>query len=309
MVAAAKEPAYPLTGLPLKGLPPEQVALAARPALVVKIDNAPKARPQAGINQADVVVEEQVEGGITRLATIFHSQDADAVGPVRSARSTDLAIMAPLQRPLFAYSGANAAFEGLVRAAPVTNVGHSALPGAYRRQRGRPAPYNLFSSTLSLRAGFTGTPPIPLFNYRPMGAAARGKGVADARGVHIEYRVIVTTIAEYAWNGQVWQRTQNGTPHLDAAGVQVAPANVVVQFVPYRDTGLRDQSGAAVPEAELVGEGEVWVLTGGKVLKGRWSKASPEAVTTYVDGAGSPVLLAPGQTWVELVPPGQAQLS
>ena len=77
----------PTSGAPLTGLAITDPAKVARPALIVKIDNAPKGRPQEGINQADVVVEEGVEGGITRLAAIFHSQDIGEVGPIRSARS------------------------------------------------------------------------------------------------------------------------------------------------------------------------------------------------------------------------------
>src|SRR5688500_2411294 len=98
----------PTSGAPLTGLAVTDPAKVARPALIVKLDNAPKGRPQEGINQADVVVEVGVEGGITRFAAIFHSQDIPEVGPIRSARSTDIAIASELNRPLFAYSGATA---------------------------------------------------------------------------------------------------------------------------------------------------------------------------------------------------------
>src|SRR6202023_2878882 len=110
------------------------------------IDNAPRARPQIGLVQADVVVEEQVEGGVTRFAAIFQSQDVSRVGPVRSARSTDIALVANLDRPLFAYSGANARFLQLVHAAPLVDVGVDADPGIYARDFTRPSPYNLFSN-------------------------------------------------------------------------------------------------------------------------------------------------------------------
>src|SRR4029078_2856885 len=107
-------PAVDATAAPLTGLPRDPAA-PVRAALIVKIDNAPKARPQAGINDADIVVEEGVEGGVTRFATLFHSKDAASVGPVRSARSTDLLFAQQLGRPLFSYSGANAVFAELVR--------------------------------------------------------------------------------------------------------------------------------------------------------------------------------------------------
>ena len=101
---------------------------------------------------------------------------------------------------------------------------------------------------------------------------------------------------------------QNGTAHVDAGGTQIVPANVVVQFTRYRDTGERDQSGTVVPEADLVGSGEAWVFSDGQLVKGGWSKASDEAVTSYSDSKGRPIALLPGSTWVVLLPPGQASV-
>ncbi|HET9769741.1 MAG TPA: DUF3048 domain-containing protein, partial [Acidimicrobiia bacterium] len=109
--AAPNVPAAPTTAAsPLTGLPMD-IKRSKRPALVVKIDNAPKARPQVGLNQADVVFEEGVEGGITRFAALFHSEESKPVGPVRSARTTDIKLLSALRHPLFAYSGANATFQ------------------------------------------------------------------------------------------------------------------------------------------------------------------------------------------------------
>src|SRR5207237_6439864 len=115
-----------------------------------KIDNEAPARPQAGLNQADVVFEEQVEGGDTRLAAVFQSADADPVGPVRSTRSTDIAIIAELNRPLYAFSGGNQVFLAQIRAAPIIDVGADVQPGPYLRTGGHPAPHNLFNRTAIL---------------------------------------------------------------------------------------------------------------------------------------------------------------
>lgn len=297
------------TGGPLTGLPVDP-SRAGRPLLIVKVDNAPKARPQAGINEADVVVEEEVEGGVTRFATFFHSRDAPSVGPVRSARSTDVFLATPLNRPLFAYSGANAAFQSLIARSPLVDVGVDRFPADYRRQRGRPAPYNQFSATASLFAHAPpgSVPPPRLFSFRSVGQPADAAGASPARGVGVQFRGVIVTSVQYLWDpaSATWTRSQDGGPHLDTAGAQVAPRNVVVQLVDYRDTGFRDTSGAAVPEAELLGEGEAWVLTDGKLVRGRWKKPSPEAVTQYLDASGAPVRLTPGQTWVELTRPGSA---
>lgn len=296
---------FPADAAPLTALPQPDAARRQRVALVVKIDNAPLGRPQAGINQADIVFEEMVEGGVTRLAAVFQSTDADPVGPVRSARSTDIAFLSALNRPLFAYAGTNATTQRAVSAAPLVDLSGGA---GYRRERGRPAPYNLFSSTAALfgRAPGGSGPPAPQFTYRLAGTPLASAGSAPAARAHITYKDKVTTNVDYLWNGSGWARAQNGTPHVDSAGTQVAPANVVIQFVTYKDTGLVDRSNTGVPEGQLIGEGEAWVLSDAKLVRGRWAKANPTDVTRYTDTAGTPIPLTPGRTWVELPPPGTA---
>ena len=293
----------------LTGLPLPDAGRRARPALVVKIDNAPKARPQAGINAADIVVVEKVEDGVTRLAVVFHSNDADPIGPVRSARSTDVFFASALNRPLFAYSGANAKFVELLRNSPLEDVGIDNFPGEYRRQPGRAAPYNLFTTTAALykHTPADADPPPALFTYRPAGTPAAGAGIAPMTKAHIEYLGDnIDTIVDYAWDGAGWKRTQDGTPFVDAAGVQVAPKNVVIQQVNYRDTGLRDRSNTVVPEAVLVGTGDALVLTDGKLIRAKWSKKDDRAVTTFVDSAGAVIALTPGTTWLELASGGSS---
>src|SRR5687768_1191096 len=186
---------------PLTGLPRDPAA-PTRAALVVKIDNAPKARPQAGINEADVVVEEGVEGGVTRFATLFHSKDAASVGPVRSARSTDLLFAQQLGRSLFAYSGANNVFAALIRKAPLVDVGVGRFPAIYRRQPGRPSPYSLFSETPALYASAPDdrTPPAPLFNYRAAGEAPPAAGSEPAPRVQAVWKLNITTTVVYGWD-------------------------------------------------------------------------------------------------------------
>jgi DUF3048 family protein len=301
-------PAPPSTPAPLTGLPMEPVA-AGRPVLVVKIDNAPKARPQVGLNQADVVFEEGVEGGITRFAALFHSSDSMPVGPVRSARSTDIALVSPLNRPLFAYSGANDVFKRYVAGAPLVDVGVERCPAQYHRDDARSSPYNLFSTTRGLfdLAPTDSRRPPALFSYRAPGEAAAGPGarpVSHARALWQGSAKLTAAAWDWDATAKGWRRTQNDEAHVDAAGRQVIPPNVIFQFVTYRDTGLVDSSGTSVPEAEVVGEGDAWVLSGGLLIPARWSKSDASSITRYVDGSGAEVRLAPGRTWVELVPPG-----
>jgi len=299
------------TVLPLLGTDGD---VPARAALAVKIDTTDAGRPQAGLQQADVVVEEVVEGGLTRLLAVFQSQDPTTVGPVRSARSTDLAVLAELGRPLFAWSGANPTFQAAVEAADLVDVGAAAVPDAYRRDDARRAPYNLFAAPEQLRdaadradAAATRTPPEPLFDYRPDGAPLAGPGVRATGGFR---SVMLATAVAWTWNAPDgrWERTQNGTPHVDADGARVTAANVVVRLTPYVDSGVRDSRGAVVPEAEAVGEGDAWLLSDGQAQPGRWHKDAADAPTTYTDSDGNPLQLTPGTTWVELLPPGTAEI-
>lgn len=306
--AAPTTTTAPIPRSPLTGLPGDP-ALLGRTALVVKLDNVePKARQQAGLNQADVVYEERVEGSVTRLLAIFHSTDAAPVGPVRSARTSDLGVLATLHRPFFAWSGANSTFAARIRAANLADVGYDAATGSYYRAGDRSAPHNLMLKTtnelMALPNEGSGPPPV-LFAFGPEGQAPAH--LEPVAGVHVSYGTSAGSApVDYRWNGQGWARFQNGTPHVDAAGQQVAPANVIVQFTPYLGSDVNDQFGKAIPEAQMVGEGEAWVLTDGGIVVGRWHKPTLEAVTTYTDVDGKPIQLSPGRTWVALPEPGGA---
>ena len=288
---------------PLTGLPDASGATKSRPSLAVKIDNAPDARPQAGLDVADVVYEEVVEGGTTRFIAILHSAAPPLAGPVRSVRPMDPDILAAYHG-LFAYSGGIPAFVSLMRKAPVQDVNVDVATDAYSWDKSRRAPHNTFISPEKLwpkAKGDNAAPPQAMFEYRATGAPF---GEADATGVSITYGPRAS--AAYDWDAPsaTWKRTQNGTPHMTASGAQVAPDNVVIQFVTTRTLGYRDQSGTNVVESEVVGSGDAWILSGGRITKGKWSKSSQTAVTKYADAAGNPAKLAAGRTWVHFAPIG-----
>ena len=298
-------PLAPLTNLPL-----DDPANATRVAMIVKIDNAPEARPQAGIIEADVVFEEQVEGGITRLAAIFNSTDASPVGPIRSFRTTDINIGSALNKPLLAYSGANKIFLGALHKSTIVDVGIDAHPPDYRRDKSRRAPHDLFSDTPKLfaHAPSTAVPPPALFQYRTKDQPLTGAGIAPFTHTQVTFNPSLA-VATWDWDpaSATWKRGQNHTADVDLGGRQVAAKNVIIQFTRYQNVaGIRDPSGAPVPEAGLIGQGEAWLLCEGQIVKGTWTKTSSTAVTTYTDAAGTPFQLTPGQTWVELAPAGTA---
>ena len=264
-----------------------------RPALTVKIDNASAARPQTGINEADVVYEEIVEAGLTRFIAIFQSTSPGTVGPVRSGRTSDPILLEGFDRPLFAYSGANRGTNQAINASPLVDVGYDNAASAYWRSSSRRAPHNLYASTDSLwalHADRTDVPPAP-FTFGWEGQPLPDSAIA-AEGVTIDFgRVVV----DYAWDGSGWRRSTNGEAHSDAQGVRVAPTNVVVQFTTYGKSAADNRS----PEARTTGSGTAWVFTAGHLMVAEWNRPDPgRPATITVDG--EPVLLQPGRTWVAL---------
>jgi len=309
--AASKSPAAddaatttlpPDTPGPLTGLATPN---AGRPALVVKIDNAPAARPQAGLDKADVVFEEMVEGGEVRFMAVFQSQDAGSVGPIRSVRPVDPEVISALGG-LFAYSGGAPQFTALIRKAPVTLVGVDELGSAYTKRRDRKAPHNTYSDTAKLYAGAksdTKAPPV-LFVRLAEGQAFAPLGVAPA--THLTANITGRVKADWDFDAaaNLWRRGTNGTPHVVEGGNQLGFTNVITQFVTYKNTSSRDAAGNPVPTAEVIGSGKAIVLSGPNVVEARWSKASATAVTEYTDTAGAPLALTPGASWVTFAPNG-----
>jgi hypothetical protein len=290
---------------PLTGLPATNPANLRRQALVVKIENHPASRPQSGLDAADLVYEEQVEGGLTRFVAVFQSRDAGVVGPVRSVRPSDGEIVWPL-KPLFAYAGGTAHIVPMLHKAPVVDVGVDAAPDAYYRRAGRQMPHNLYSSTQALyRAAKTpGAAPVSVFTYSDpkLGSVPAGSAAVSHLTV-----AVGDQLTNYDWDAaaHTWKRSHEAAAHLTDSGAQIAPTNVIVQFVQYKASpGDTDAAKSQVFSIDAVGQGDAWVLSQGRMVKGRWSKPLPESVTAFTDAAGVPMSVAPGTTWVELVPVG-----
>jgi hypothetical protein len=290
------KPTYPLTGRPVT-----DPAVAARPAVSVKIDNIAEARPQAGIGAADVVYEEFTEG-ITRFIVVFQSADADVVGPVRSVRPADPVITRSLGGVL-GYSGGSPAAVALATASPLTSVTENDTAVMYRRP-GRAAPHNLYTSSAGLRSrapAGTGAP-VPLAGFLPDASGFGGAGAAAVTTISIVPAPYVT--AGYTWDAasSSWLRSTDGRPHLLDGGGQIAPNNIVVQFTPY----LEFAADSKVQYPNVLGTGDAWVFAAGKLIKGTWSKPAAESPTALTTADGSPIKLPPGQTWYHLVAPGSS---
>ena len=280
------------------GLPGDEIR---RPALAVKIDNVSVARPQEGINQADVVYEELVEAGLTRLIAVFQTTGARSVGPIRSARTSDPLLLEGFDRPLFAYSGANRGTRGEVAASELTDVGYDAASSLYWRSTSRRAPHNLFSATDRLWGKYPERDEIPTapFVFRTV-LDGLHPSAEPVTGVFVDFG---HAEIDYAWNGEGWERTHNGDAHSDSDGIRVAPPNVVIQFITYGTSSADSRS----PEAQTVGSGEVWVFTDGHVVRGHWERPDKFRPAALV-ADGRPIRLTPGPTWVALARAGTAEI-
>lgn len=293
----AAKPTCPLTGKPATGS--EDVK---RPALAVKIDNVSDALPQAGVNNADVVVEELVEGGLTRLMAIYQCQKAAVVGPIRSARITDADLLALLHGSVLGYSGANPKDMPPIREhSDSALISYDAQPQYFHLDSSRPAPHDVFADTKTLLdVGLKDRPklkaPPALFSY----------GAIDptARRAHSVYLGWPAASALWTWSGKSWLRTQDGSADKLVDGTQITASNVVVLNVTIQDTGIKDILGNPSPLDVTVGSNPAWVLRNGKLIRGKWSRQSIGAAIRLTDKAGKPIDLAPGRTWIELLPTG-----
>jgi hypothetical protein len=300
LAAGAAAPPSPRPGvLPLTG---RAGTVPDRPAAVVKVDNGGAASPHTGLDAADLVVEEEIEGGLTRLAAVFHSTPS-IVGPVRSARTTDVAVLGGLGTPLFLYSGANAVTQAIIVSQPFVQPRAEGTSSGYWRDLSRRPPSNLYTDIAPHWASADGDPPPPQFHYRGSGEAAVGASVDE---VSVAYP---SSVVRWVWEGSAWYRWQRGAEHVLANGRQVSAANVVVIEAAEVDTGLVDASGGRVPEFVFVGSGRATVFTDGRRIEGTWTRPTVTSVATLTHGPGRPIELTPGRTWIQLVEAGSNAVS
>jgi len=329
---AAVTTTVPPTVWPLTGLPAPDGAPVERAAIAVKVSNSSDARPQVGLDVADIVIEERVEG-ITRLIAVFHSTPSAPVGPIRSARDSDIDLLGALGRPVFVWGGANEGVAARVDTANVVsfNVDPDAAEDKYRDDA-RVAPDNLFIDSTDAfwaKAGDASpaVPPIPVGNAAGVPTGAPTTTIPSTTvappttsptttapaptipgtptpAVSVDYG---GTRADFVWDAerQGWARIQDGTPHVVASGAVLAPTNVVLLLTPY-GTAPSDPNS---PIALTTGTGDATVLIGGNAVDATWSRPTATDPYTLIDDAtGQPLILPPGRTWVGLPESGVSRL-
>lgn len=307
--ATPPEPEVPLVW-PLTGVATGEVA--QRPAVSVKIENTSSARPQAGLEAADMVWETIVEFDVSRFIAVFHSQVPQEVGPIRSVRPMDPAVVAPLHGPLV-FSGGQPGILALIPQAGIQAISHDAGAAGLYRVSYRSAPHNVYGDLptfmASADADHAAPPPSQFaFALRAEQATARLSGRPAAT---LAFRLSSASSPSWGWDAAsgTWLRSEGSTPATVASGGRIAATNVVSITAAHPGTGFGAQNGAIVPTYELVGEGAATVATGGMVIDGVWRKAAIDQPMQLFAADGSPILLAPGNTWVELVPAGSGSLT
>ncbi len=294
-------PSCPLTGAPAPG-----GAVPARPALGVKIGNYSGDRPSAGLNQADIVFEEPVEGSITRILAVFQCQSAPLVGDLRSAREPDVGILSQLSHPIFAHAGGIDPVLALLKAAPITDV--NVLDGSGSmliKPAGRVAPYSTFTSTAAMWALYPSdlTAPSPIYQYSsglPSGSVA-GSGAS----VHIPFSSSSDVTWEWSASTDSYLRLYSNEPDKLLDGSQTAADNVVIMTV-HTTSGpwVENSEGGLEVQVTATGSGPLVVMRNGVAITGTWSRSSLTGPATLTAANGSPITLQPGNTWNELVPVG-----
>ncbi|MFJ8630021.1 DUF3048 domain-containing protein [Streptomyces sp. NPDC093568] len=262
-------------------------------ALAVKIDNSPSARPHTGLNQADIVYVEQVEGGLSRLMAVYAQKLPKAVGPVRSARETDLELLRQFDRPVLAFSGAQRKLLPLIDAAPLTAEPPGEAADAYFRGTGRPAPHNLYLRPHRLMSAPPGSPALTTgFRFGP--APAGGKATASQTVSYSAARYSFT----WSESRHRWLVAMDGTAARTTDGERVMAGTVVVQYVKMRRSGYHDSLGHHTPYTETVGAGKARVLRDGRAYDVKWKRPKAKDGTTFTTRDGKRMTFQHGQVWV-----------
>jgi hypothetical protein len=286
----------PFTGEPVKAL---------GPVLAVKIDNIVDARPQTGLQSADLMYVIPVEGGLTRFMAVYSSHIPPVVGPVRSARQSDLDILRQFGRPALAWSGATPHLVPFIERAPVVDL-YALQAGGYYRSQNRVAPYNLFANTKQLLAEAHGASKARDIGFRfgPVPAGAVPAGGKGAASYSVKYPAASYT---FRWSARDkrWLTWIDGAPAMATEGGQLGGSTVIIQYTQIT-TSRFEEYGGRPPYAKSTGSGRAVILRDGKEYTVRWSRLTLNGGTTYTLPNGKPMLFAPGQVWVVLAPDSHA---
>ena len=271
------------------------------PVLVVKIDDTTFAHPQVGLKSADVIYIEQVEGGLTRLAAVFSSKIPALIGPVRSARISDIELLAQYGKVGFAYSGAQRRLLPEIAAANLYDVGANKFgPKFYFNDPERNAPYAMMLSApeLMVEAKSRGILPVTSANM------GWNFGEPSELNLPIKSAHISWPASSYdaIWSAdqERWLLNHNGKLNTDSDGYVLGPKTFVIQIVSITDSIYKDKVGGVTPFSATVGAGDCYLLRNGGYTPCRWSRPSEDVGTSFTDLTGQELTFEPGQIWFAL---------
>ncbi len=290
----------PLDGIAaLTGLPAGD-EITRRPILAAKIDNHARGRPQWGLDEADAIIEENVEG-VTRFIGLFHSELPDRAGPIRSARTGDLDLFAAMNRPVLVWSGGNAGVTRWIGSAAESRllVDFTALRNpCYERSSSRGAPHNLLvDPECAVNTASEPGPARHLWSIDGDWEPATGVGATADSTFDIQMDGVLVTW-EWVPGYNVYVRFQNGQPHQATSGNPIAMSNVVELYTAHPPSPVDARS----PNPVTVGSGRAVIHRDGVAIEAEWSRALPYDPFSFTDATtGAAVPLNQGRTFIELV--------
>ena len=286
---------------PLSGVEPSKESVLARPAVAVKIVNSSAAYPLSGLESAEIVYEELVEGGITRFLAMYHCNDAELAGPIRSARVVDPAIMTPTTY-ILAFSGANEHVFSRLDEAGIVQIEENAAGEAMQRvENGNSFEYTLYANVDEVRKlgreQYDKPPPegVYVFGDMPEGKFRKANDV--------ELTFSGSSVVSYKYDAGRYYRYQNGEPFMSDSGDQIAVDNVLVELHAVNLSGPTDVAGTAGTEiADVTGSGKALLFRDGRAITGTWVREALEDPVVFKDKNGETMILKPGTTWIHLLP-------
>jgi hypothetical protein len=271
------------------------------PVLAVKIDDTVSARPQIGIDKADVVYIEQVEGGLTRLAAIYSSEIPTRIGPIRSARISDIDILAQYGKVVFAYSGAQSKMLPVIAAANLNDYGaQRQSPTIYTRDELRRSPFDMVLRADLLMEKVRGDG-REIATSKSVGWSF---GDLPSGGIAIKGAKMSWPAATYevTWSTleSRWLISNNGVANLSDTGVQHGPSTFLIQIVEILPSEYGDKFGGVTPFSKTIGTGNGYVLRDGQYFPAIWSRVDELSGTQWRTATGEEIPLARGQVWIAL---------
>ena len=270
--------------------------------LVVKIDDTNAAHPQIGVESADVVYVEQVEGGLTRLAAIYTSKLPPLIGPIRSARISDIELLAQFGRVGFAYSGAQSKMRPVIAAANLENLSAERNPPSiYGKDPDRPGPVDMILKPDLLLERANANPKIRIetatASVFPFGDAPKGEtntAVAKVKWPSAKY--------ELRWDStnEKWLIYFNEKPNMAANGEHLYADTAIIQIVSITPSIYGDKFGEITPFSKTTGSGKAVMLRDGFSYQISWQRNLETDVTTWMSEDGGVANFKPGRTWIFL---------